>query len=66
MARGVVKRLFSAENIRDLDASQPFGHVCRPKEVAAAVVYLASDANRYVSGQNATSMAAGNLPWLNF
>ena len=51
MARGVVKRLFGAEDIRDLDASQPFGHVCRPEEVAAAVVYLASDANPYVSGQ---------------
>jgi NAD(P)-dependent dehydrogenase (short-subunit alcohol dehydrogenase family) len=51
MARGVVSRLFGADDIRQLDVKQPFGHVCSPQEVAAAVVYLVSDANPYANGQ---------------
>lgn len=51
MARGAVRRLFGVENIHDLDEKQPFGHVCSPQEVAAAIVYLVSDANPYASGQ---------------
>ena len=30
-------------DIHELDANMPFGHVCSPEEVAAAVVYLVSD-----------------------
>jgi NAD(P)-dependent dehydrogenase (short-subunit alcohol dehydrogenase family) len=51
MGRGAAAKLFGAQDIRDLDSSQPFGHVCRPEEVAQVIVYLASDANSYVSGQ---------------
>ncbi len=51
MGRGAVTRLFGAKEIHDLDASMPFGHVCSPREVAAAIVYLVSDANPYASGQ---------------
>ncbi len=40
-----------AMDIHELDAQQPFGHVCSPEEVAAAVVYLVSDANPYANGQ---------------
>jgi 3-oxoacyl-[acyl-carrier protein] reductase len=43
--------IFGTKNIRELDASQPFGHVCQPEEVASAIVYLVSEANSYVSGQ---------------
>ena len=39
------------KDIHELDASAPFGHICSPEEVAAAVVYLASDANPYANGQ---------------
>ena len=51
MARGVVSRLFGTDDIRKLDERQPFGHVCSPQEVAAAVLYLVSDANPYANGQ---------------
>lgn len=34
----------------ELDATAPFGHVCRPEEVADVVRFLVSPAARYVSG----------------
>lgn len=43
--------LFGKDDIRELDESQPFGHVCRPEEVASAILYLASELNGYASGQ---------------
>jgi 3-oxoacyl-[acyl-carrier protein] reductase len=38
-------------NIRDLDATSPFGRVSTPEDVAAAVVWLVSDGNPYPNGQ---------------
>lgn len=38
-------------NIRDLDATSPFGRVSTPEDVAAAVVWLVSDGNPYANGQ---------------
>jgi 3-oxoacyl-[acyl-carrier protein] reductase len=40
-----------AAQIHDLDATSPFGRVSEPEDVAAAVTFLVSDANPYVSGQ---------------
>jgi NAD(P)-dependent dehydrogenase (short-subunit alcohol dehydrogenase family) len=34
-----------------LDATSPFGRVCRPEDVAAVVAFLVSGAGSYVSGQ---------------
>ncbi len=39
------------KSIADVADQYPFGHVCTPEEVAAAVVYLVSDANPYGNGQ---------------
>ncbi|HEY4342815.1 MAG TPA: SDR family oxidoreductase [Parvibaculum sp.] len=47
-------------DIHELDANMPFGHVCSPEEVAAAVVYLVSDANPYANGQKINIDGGGN------
>ena len=39
------------KDIHELDASMPFGHVCRPEEIADVVRYLVSDRASYVTGQ---------------
>ncbi|MGE4324323.1 MAG: SDR family NAD(P)-dependent oxidoreductase [Sphingobium sp.] len=45
-------RAFTGVNaIEQLDSQMPFGHVCRPEEVAEAAIFLVSPANSYVSGQ---------------
>jgi 3-oxoacyl-[acyl-carrier protein] reductase len=41
----------SRENLRDMDAAMPFGHVCQPAEIAEVVRFIVSDAAGYVSGQ---------------
>ena len=51
MGRRLVKSSRGVENIRTLDGSMPFGHVCSPDEVASVVRFLVSDAAGYVSGQ---------------
>ncbi|MCA9843407.1 MAG: SDR family oxidoreductase [Dehalococcoidia bacterium] len=38
-------------DLRELDASMPFGHVCQPEEIADVVRFVVSDAARYVTGQ---------------
>lgn len=47
-------------DIHELDAQYPFGHVCSPEEVAAAVVYFVSDANPYANGQKLNIDGGGN------
>jgi NAD(P)-dependent dehydrogenase (short-subunit alcohol dehydrogenase family) len=47
-------------DIHELDAQHPFGHVCGPDEVAAAVVYFVSDANPYANGQKLNIDGGGN------
>lgn len=47
-------------DIHDLDETMPFGHVCSPEEVAAAVVYFVSDANPYANGQKLNIDGGGN------
>jgi 3-oxoacyl-[acyl-carrier protein] reductase len=41
----------SLEDLRTLDAVAPFGRVCQPADVAAAVVWLCSEGAGYVTGQ---------------
>lgn len=39
------------QDIHELDATMPFGHVCQPEEIADVVRYLVSNRASYVTGQ---------------
>jgi NAD(P)-dependent dehydrogenase (short-subunit alcohol dehydrogenase family) len=39
-----------AEAYRQMSASQPLGRMARPEEIAAAIVYLASDEAAFITG----------------
>ncbi|HJM90737.1 MAG: SDR family oxidoreductase [Alphaproteobacteria bacterium] len=51
MGRRLVKARSGIEDLRELDAGMPFGHVCQPDDIANTVHYLVSDMNSYVNGQ---------------
>ena len=51
MGARLAKAVTGVGDIHDLDARFPFGRVSVPEDVAAAVVWLVSSANPYVSGQ---------------
>jgi NAD(P)-dependent dehydrogenase (short-subunit alcohol dehydrogenase family) len=51
MGRRLVRAARGVQDIHSLDATMPFGHVCRPEEVADVVRFVVSDAARYVTGQ---------------
>jgi 3-oxoacyl-[acyl-carrier protein] reductase len=46
--------------IQDLDKTAPFGHVCRPEDIANVVRYLVSERNTYVSGEKITVHGAAD------
>ena len=50
MGRRLVKAV-GVTDMRTLDASMPFGRVCQPEDVAAAVRWFVSDAASYITGQ---------------
>jgi 3-oxoacyl-[acyl-carrier protein] reductase len=51
MGQRLARAAMGAEDIHQLDAAMPFGHVCQPEEVAAVVRFLVSPANTYVTGE---------------
>jgi NAD(P)-dependent dehydrogenase (short-subunit alcohol dehydrogenase family) len=51
MGRRLVRATAGIEDIRQADASSPYGHVCTPEEVADVVRFLVSDAASYLTGQ---------------
>ena len=51
MGRRLVKARSGIEDLRQLDAGMPVGHVCQPDDIANTVRYLVSDLNSYVNGQ---------------
>lgn len=56
---GRLVRAAEGVEIRDLDASAPYGRVCRPEDVAKVVRFLVSEAGEYVSGQRINVDAGG-------
>ncbi len=51
MGRRLMKARSGVEDLRELDASMPFGRVCQPEDIANTVRFLVSDQASYVSGQ---------------
>ena len=51
MGKRLVRGARGVADIRTLDKAMPFGHVCRPEEVAAVVRFVVSDAAGYVTAQ---------------
>lgn len=48
-------------DMRELDATSPFGRVCQPEDVANAVLFLVSERASYLTGQRVTVDGGGNL-----
>lgn len=61
MGRRLARATRGTTDIRELDASSPFGHVCQPEDVADVVRYLCSDAAGYLTGQRIYVDGGGNL-----
>jgi NAD(P)-dependent dehydrogenase (short-subunit alcohol dehydrogenase family) len=51
MGSRLVRATRGVTDMRDLDESMPFGHVCQPEEIADVVRFVVSNASRYVTGQ---------------
>jgi len=51
MGRRLVRATQGVEDIRELDESSAFGHVCTPEEVADVVRFVVSDAAGYLTDQ---------------
>ncbi|MCB1645172.1 MAG: SDR family oxidoreductase [Pseudomonadales bacterium] len=54
MGRKLVSLLPGPDDMRQLDASMPFGFVCTPEDIAATVAHLCSDDGRYITDQRIT------------
>jgi 3-oxoacyl-[acyl-carrier protein] reductase len=61
MGGKLAKAVMGVADIHELDAKSPFGHVSTPGDVAAAVVWLVSDANPYANGQKINIDGGGSV-----
>ena len=51
MGRRLMKATAGIDDLRQLDASMPFGRVCQPVDVSNVVRFLVSDSNSYLTGE---------------
>ncbi len=51
MGQRLAKATRGTDDIHELDAGAPFGHVCTPQDVANVVLFLVSEQNSYVTGE---------------
>ena len=59
MGRRLVRGAMGVDDISTLDATSPFGRVCRPQDIADVVRFLVSPAAGYVTGQVVTVDGGG-------
>jgi NAD(P)-dependent dehydrogenase (short-subunit alcohol dehydrogenase family) len=59
MGRRLVKATRGVDDLRELDASMPFGRVCQPEDVANVVRYLVSEGGAYLTGEKLNVHAGG-------
>ncbi len=62
MGRRLVKGAAGIDDIRELDATMPFGRVCQPEDIADAVRYFLSDRASYVTGEK-LNVHGGGQAW---
>jgi NAD(P)-dependent dehydrogenase (short-subunit alcohol dehydrogenase family) len=63
MGKRLARATRGTQDIRELDASSPFGHVCQPEDVANVVRYLVSEQAGYLTGQRIQVDGGGPLPY---
>lgn len=61
MGDRLAKATMGVGDIHELDAKSPYGRVSTPDDVAAAVVWLVSDANPYANGQKINIDGGGSM-----
>jgi NAD(P)-dependent dehydrogenase (short-subunit alcohol dehydrogenase family) len=59
MGRRLMKATAGIQDLRQLDASMPFGRVCQPEDVAGAVRWIVSDRAAYVTGEKINVFGGG-------
>ena len=57
----LARAMTGVTDIRALDATSPFGHVCQPIDVARVVLWLCSEGAGYVTGQRIECDGGGTL-----
>ncbi|MFI5292093.1 MAG: SDR family NAD(P)-dependent oxidoreductase [Candidatus Limnocylindrales bacterium] len=61
MGQRLAQAMTGVTDIRALDATSPFGHVCQPVDVARVVLWLCSEGAGYVTGQRIECDGGGTL-----
>jgi NAD(P)-dependent dehydrogenase (short-subunit alcohol dehydrogenase family) len=61
MGKRLMRATAGVKDLRELDASMPFGRVCQPEDVANVVRFFVSDRNSYLTGERVYCDGGGPL-----
>jgi len=61
MGQRLARAMAGVTDLRTLDATSPFGHVCQPLDVARVVLWLCGEGAGYVTGQRIECDGGGTL-----